>query len=113
MYSAFAFVQSSRLRIASSEISASVAQSEAVGEEQLELALGARLRVGAVDDVLGELVAKSPRIVPGRASAGCVAPIIAADARDRVLAAHGEREHGPEVMNETSSPKNGLPLCSA
>ena len=40
-------------------------------------------------------VARSPRIVPGAESAGFVAPISAADAGDRVLAADGEREHGP------------------
>ena len=39
-------------------------------------------------------VAKSPRIVPGAESAGFVAPIIPADAEDRVLTADGEREHG-------------------
>ena len=67
-----------------------------VGEEQRELAPRARLRVRAVDDVLARARSRSRRgSCRAPQSAGFVAPIIVADAGDRVLAAHGEREHGP------------------
>ncbi len=58
-------------------------------------------------------VAKSPRIVPGAESAGLVAPIIVRTPAIAFSPRTASASTGPEVMNETSSPKNGLPLCSA
>ncbi len=58
-------------------------------------------------------MAKSPRIEPVVASSGFVAPItwraaLMASSPSRTIATSG-----PEVMNSTSSPKKGLPSCSA
>ena len=57
--------------------------------------------------------AKSPRIEPGAASIGLVAPISwraagTASGPSRTIATSG-----PPVMKETSSPKNGFSACSA
>ena len=58
-------------------------------------------------------VARSPRIVPGAAFAGSVAPIIVRQdsiaSRPSMTAARS----GPDVMKSTRSPKNGLSACSA
>ena len=57
--------------------------------------------------------AKSPRIEPGAASTGLVAPIswraaLTASAPSSTIATRV-----PPVMKETSSPKNGFSVCSA
>src|ERR671910_604495 len=56
--------------------------------------------------------ARSPRIVPGGASAGSVGPI---SSRHRTIAFSPvtlATTTGPPVMNSTSSPKNGFSRCS-
>ena len=58
-------------------------------------------------------IAKSPRIEPGAASSGLVAPITWRAAFTASSPSSTIATSGPEVMNETSSSKNGLPSCSA
>ena len=50
---------------------------------------------------------------PAAESAGFVAPIIPRTPRIAFSPRTASASTGPEVMNETSSPKNGFPLCSA
>ena len=57
--------------------------------------------------------AKSPRIEPGAASSGLVAPITWRAAWTASWPSSTSATSGPEVMNDTSSSKNGLPSCSA
>ena len=57
--------------------------------------------------------AKSPRIEPGAASSGFVAPMTCRAARIASLPSSTIATSGAEVMKSTSSPKNGLPSCSA
>ena len=57
--------------------------------------------------------AKSPRIEPGAASSGLVAPITWRAAFTACSPSSTIATSGPDVMNETSSSKNGLPSCSA
>src|SRR5215213_7806565 len=57
--------------------------------------------------------AKSPRIEPVEASSGFVAPITWRAAGTASSPSSTIATSGPEVMNETSSSKNGLPSCSA
>ena len=57
--------------------------------------------------------AKSPRIEPGEASSGFVAPITWRAEGTACSPSSTIATSGPEVMKETSSPKNGLPSCSA
>src|SRR5215210_6800911 len=57
--------------------------------------------------------AKSPRIEPGAASSGFVAPMTWRAATTACSPSSTIATSGPEVMNDTSSPKNGLPSCSA
>ena len=57
--------------------------------------------------------AKSPRIEPVVASSGLVAPITWRAARTASSPSSTIATSGPEVMKLTSSPKNGLPSCSA
>ena len=57
-------------------------------------------------------IAKSPRIEPVVASSGLVAPITWRAARIASSPSKTSAMIGPEVMNSTSSPKNGLPSCS-
>ena len=58
-------------------------------------------------------VARSPRIVPGAALTGLVAPISERQAAMTARPSTTAATSGPLVMNVTSSPKNGLPSCSA
>ena len=58
-------------------------------------------------------IAKSPRIEPGAACSGLVAPITWRAASTAESPSSTIATSGPEVMKSTSSPKNGLPLCSA
>ena len=58
-------------------------------------------------------IAKSPRIEPGAASIGFVAPITWRAAAIACSPSSTIATSGPDVMNSTSSPKNGLPSCSA
>ena len=55
-------------------------------------------------------IAKSPRIEPGAASSGLVAPITWRAALTASSPSSTSATSGPEVMNSTSSPKNGLPV---
>src|SRR3954462_5951311 len=57
--------------------------------------------------------AKSPRMEPGAASSGLVAPITWRAATTAWSPSSTIATSGPEVMNDTSSPKNALPSCSA
>ena len=57
--------------------------------------------------------AKSPRIEPVAASSGLVAPITWRAALTAPSPSSTIATSGPEVMKSTSSPKNGLPSCSA
>ena len=57
--------------------------------------------------------AKSPRIEPGSASAGFVAPIVVRVVAIAPSPSSTSASVGAEVMNSTSSPKNGFSLCSA
>jgi hypothetical protein len=57
--------------------------------------------------------ARSPRIVPGAAFAGSVAPIVARSVAIAPSPSTTSAQVGPEVMNSTSSPKNGFSRCSA
>ena len=57
--------------------------------------------------------AKSPRIDPGAASTGLVAPINCRAALTASVPSNTAATSGPPVMNETSSPKNGFSACSA
>ena len=57
--------------------------------------------------------AKSPRIEPGAASSGLVAPMTWRAATTASWPSRTIATSGPEVMNSTSSPKKGLPSCSA
>ena len=86
-----------------------------VGEEERDLARRRLRTVGAVDEVLGESRSRDrPRIVPGAASRGLVAPISVRTtfhvprAPSTTIATSG-----PRVMNATRSSKKGLPSCSA
>ena len=58
-------------------------------------------------------MAKSPRIEPVAASSGLVAPITWRAALMASWPSSTSATSGPEVMKSTSSPKNGLPSCSA
>src|SRR4051812_36436585 len=51
--------------------------------------------------------AKSPRMVPGAESSGFVAPIIVRTVAIASCPSRARATSGPEVMNATSSPKNG------
>src|SRR4051794_7890055 len=84
-----------------------------VGEEQLHLAVSRLRRVAAVDEVLADLEAKSPRIEPGADLTGSVTPISPRTASWARGPSATSATSGPLVMKSTSSPKNGLPLCSA
>ena len=55
-------------------------------------------------------MAKSPRIEPGAASSGLVAPITWRAAATASSPSSTMATSGPEVMNSTSSSKNGLPV---
>ena len=57
--------------------------------------------------------ARSPRIEPGAASSGSVAPIIWRAAVTASWPSSTAATSGPRVMNSTSSPKNGFSVCSA
>ena len=57
--------------------------------------------------------AKSPRIEPGAASTGLVAPISWRAAGTASAPSKTIATSGPPVMKETSSPKNGFSVCSA
>jgi len=63
--------------------------------------------------LFGIEVAKSPRIVPGSASAGFVAPIVFRIVAIAPSPSTTSAHVGAEVMKVTSSPKNGFSLCSA
>ena len=79
------------------------------GEEERDLARGRLRRVRAVDDVLAGLgCARSPRMVPGAALTGSVAPIIVRQPSMTSAPSTTSATSGPEVMNSTSRPKNGL-----
>jgi hypothetical protein len=58
-------------------------------------------------------IARSPRIVPGSAFAGFVAPIVLRIVAIAPSPSTTSAHVGPEVMNSTSSPKNGFSSCSA
>ena len=58
-------------------------------------------------------IAKSPRIEPGAASSGLVAPISCRAALTASVPSSTIATIGPEVMKSTSSPKNGRSACSA
>jgi hypothetical protein len=58
-------------------------------------------------------MAKSPRIEPGEASSGFVAPMTWRAAMTACSPSSTMATSGAEVMKSTSSPKNGLPSCSA
>ena len=58
-------------------------------------------------------IAKSPRIEPVVASSGLVAPITWRAALIASSPSSTSATIGPEVMNSTSSPKNGRSSCSA
>ena len=58
-------------------------------------------------------IAKSPRIEPGAASSGLVAPITWRAALTASAPSSTIATIGPEVMKSTSSPKNGRSACSA
>src|ERR1700722_20043417 len=58
-------------------------------------------------------MAKSPRIEPGAASSGLVAPIVCRAALTASRPSSTIATIGPEVMNATNSPKNGFSACSA
>ena len=90
VYSAFASVQTSRLRRDVSSDS-----DKAVGEEQASSRRALAFESEPCTMFSESRAAKSPRIVPGAESSGFVAPIIVADDRIADLAAHGEREHRP------------------
>ena len=92
----------------------SPATDEPIGEEQRQLAAGARLRVRPVDDVLGQLEREiSANKFPGAEWSGFVAPIIVrtTEIADSPLTARAST--GPDVMKSTSEPKKGFPRCSA
>ena len=57
--------------------------------------------------------ANAPRSEPGSASAGFVAPIVLRQVAIAPSPSRTNASVGPEVMKSTSSPKNGLALCSA
>ena len=57
--------------------------------------------------------ARSPRIVPGAAVAGFVAPIVVRTTEIADSPSSTSASVGAEVMNSTSSPKNGFSRCSA
>ncbi len=57
--------------------------------------------------------AKSPRMVPGEALTGSVAPARARNASMARGPSTTMATSGPPVMNSTSSPKNGLLACSS
>ena len=57
--------------------------------------------------------ARSPRIEPGVASAGLVAPIVVRTVAIAPSPSSTSASVGAEVMNSTSSPKNGFSSCSA
>ena len=58
-------------------------------------------------------IARSPRIVPGSAFAGFVAPIVLRMVAIALSPSTTSAHVGPEVMNSTSSPKNGFSRCSS
>ena len=60
-----------------------------------------------------DLEAKSPRIEPGAASSGLVAPITWRAAVTASWPSSTIATSGPPVMKSTRSPKNGFSLCSA
>src|ERR671924_719464 len=55
---------------------------------------------------------KSPLIVPGAASNDFVVPIMSLTVLTALLPSRMHATTVPEEMNETSSPKNGLSLCT-
>ena len=57
--------------------------------------------------------ARSPRIVPGADVAGFVAPIVDRTTAIAPSPSSTSASVGEEVMNVTSSPKNGFFACSA
>ena len=57
--------------------------------------------------------ARSPRIVPGAESAGFVEPIVERTTAIAPSPSSTSASVGAEVMNSTSSPKNGFSACSA
>ena len=66
-----------------------------------------------MDHVCPISIAKSPRIEPGAASSGSVAPITWRAAFTASAPSSTIATIGAEVMNSTSSPKNGRSACSA
>src|SRR5690606_3935133 len=56
---------------------------------------------------------KSPRIVPGAASSGLVAPMMARATPMAPSPDHCMATTGPEVMKASNSGKNGFSTCSA
>ena len=122
VYSAFAFVQSSRLRLASSEISGigemsvpgiasrGTAQSRPSGKNSDSSRLRARLRVGAVHDVLREQRREVAADRAGRRVGGIGRAHHRADAGDRVLAADGEGEDGAGRDERDELAEEGLAL---
>jgi hypothetical protein len=83
-----------------------------LGSDKCGRADGPRVQV-AVIAALHHSMARSPRMVPGAASAGLVAPIIVrttfqvSPGPSTTASSAGER-----VMNDTRSSKKGLPSCS-
>jgi len=59
------------------------------------------------------VVAKSPRMVPGRASLGWVAPIILRTSATTPGPSRTMATTGPEVMKRTRPGKKGFSRCSA
>ena len=57
--------------------------------------------------------AKSPRIVPGAASCGRVAPLIARTTAMAFGPSSASATSGPEMMNSTSPAKNGFSRCAS
>ena len=57
--------------------------------------------------------AKSPRIVPGAASCGRVAPLIARTTAIAFGPSSASATSGPEMMNSTSPAKNGFSRCAS
>ena len=86
----------------------------AVGEPQRDLALGQLRRIGAVHQVVRhrqrEIAANRPR---RRRAAGFVEPIVERTTAIAPSPSSTSASVGAEVMNSTSSPKNGFSVCSA
>ena len=92
---------------------AGVLQRAVRAEEQANLALRRFQAVGAVTMLRPMSTPKSPRIVPGDASPGLVAPIVCRASATASLASQIIATMGPEVMKDTRDGKKGRLTCSA